>query len=229
MSIEAQYIYIIWIVRYANTHRVYLFYFHSFILKRTFFLQFLNFRYKLRFVRNKLPILRSTGVMDQLGIMLTGDVRVHVYLDLQQMLNGDRFVTAFSNTHCSLWHLRCETDIQICIHAAAAGPERVTLGLWQWQIFTTAVVMDQLPPVVRVLIRAETISRVTLIQKNQIMCLEESFCPFTRDALNFRQPKIYAALPSSVHVVLPQPSSLRRSIILLSYRSCSPEKQSPLK
>ncbi len=25
------------------------------------------------------------------------------------------------------------------------------------------------------------------------MCLEESFCPFTRDALNFRQPKIYAA------------------------------------
>ncbi len=26
------------------------------------------------------------------------------------------------------------------------------------------------------------------------MCLKESFCPFTRDALNFRQPKIYAAL-----------------------------------
>ncbi len=156
-------------------------------------MQFLNFRYKLRFVRNKLPILRSTGVMDQLGIMLTGDVRVHVYLDFQQMLNGDRFVTAFSNTHCSLWRLRCETDIQICIHSAAAGPERATLGLWRWQIFTTAVVMDQLPPVVRVLIRAETISRVTLIQKNQIMCLEESFCPFTRDALNFRQPKIYAA------------------------------------
>ncbi len=25
------------------------------------------------------------------------------------------------------------------------------------------------------------------------MCLEESFCPFTRDALNFRQPEIYAA------------------------------------
>ncbi len=25
------------------------------------------------------------------------------------------------------------------------------------------------------------------------MCLEESFCPFSRDALNFRQPKIYAA------------------------------------
>ncbi len=25
------------------------------------------------------------------------------------------------------------------------------------------------------------------------MCLEESFCQFTRDALNFRQPKIYAA------------------------------------
>ncbi len=25
------------------------------------------------------------------------------------------------------------------------------------------------------------------------MCLEESFCPFTRDALNFRQPKVYAA------------------------------------
>ncbi len=28
--------------------------------------------------------------------------------------------------------------------------------------------------------------------KFQIMCLEESFCPFTRDALNFRQLKIYA-------------------------------------
>ncbi len=39
-------------------------------------------------------------------------------------------------------------------------------------------------------IRAETIPRVTRIR--QIMCLEESFCPFTRDALNFRQPKIYA-------------------------------------
>ncbi len=25
------------------------------------------------------------------------------------------------------------------------------------------------------------------------MCIEESFCPFTRDALNFQQPKIYAA------------------------------------
>ncbi len=25
------------------------------------------------------------------------------------------------------------------------------------------------------------------------MCLEESFCPFTRGALNFRQLKIYAA------------------------------------
>ncbi len=25
------------------------------------------------------------------------------------------------------------------------------------------------------------------------MCLEESFCPFTRNALNFCQPKIYAA------------------------------------
>ncbi len=37
------------------------------------------------------------------------------------------------------------------------------------------------------------------------MCLEESFCSFTRDALNFRQPKIYAAPhrtapPSSVQV-----------------------------
>ncbi len=58
------------------------------------------------------------------------------------------------------------------------------------------------------------------------MCLEESFCPFIRDALNFRQPKIYAAPRSSVQVYpLPQPSSLRRvtlrSIILLSYRSCS--------
>ncbi len=27
------------------------------------------------------------------------------------------------------------------------------------------------------------------------MCLEESFCPFTRDALNFRQLKIYTAVP----------------------------------
>ncbi len=66
------------------------------------------------------------------------------------------------------------------------------------------------------------------------MCLEESFCPFTRDALNFWQPKIYAAPPSSVHVSpLPQLSSLRHvtllSIILLRYRSCSLEKQSPLK
>ncbi len=43
------------------------------------------------------------------------------------------------------------------------------------------------------------------------MCLEESFCQFTRDALNFLQPKIYAAPPSSVQVSpLPQPSSLRR-------------------
>ncbi len=42
------------------------------------------------------------------------------------------------------------------------------------------------------------------------MCLEESFCPFTRDALNFQQPKIYDAPPSSVQVTLPQPSSLRR-------------------
>ncbi len=46
--------------------------------------------------------------------------------------------------------------------------------------------------------RAETIprmTRVTRIQKiiGQIMCLEESFCPFTRDALNFWPPKIYAA------------------------------------
>ncbi len=39
------------------------------------------------------------------------------------------------------------------------------------------------------------------------MCLEESFCPFTRDALNFRPLKIYAAPPSSVQVSL---SSLRR-------------------
>ncbi len=66
------------------------------------------------------------------------------------------------------------------------------------------------------------------------MCLEESFCPFTRDALNFRQPKLYAAPPSSVQVcTLPLPPALRRvtlcSITLLSYRSCSPEKQSPLK
>ncbi len=47
----------------------------------------------------------------------------------------------------------------------------------------------------QVTFKAETISQVTRIQKNQrlIMCLEESFCPFTRDALNFRQLKIYAA------------------------------------
>ncbi len=69
------------------------------------------------------------------------------------------------------------------------------------------------------------------------MCLEELFCPFTRVALNFRQPKIYDT-PHSTAVCsgfpLPQ-SSLRRvtlrsvlhSIILLSYRSCSPEKLSP--
>ncbi len=40
------------------------------------------------------------------------------------------------------------------------------------------------------------ISWVTQIQiksSRQIMWLKESFCPFTRDALNFRQPKIYAA------------------------------------
>ncbi len=64
----------------------------------------------------------------------------------------------------------------------------------------------------------------------QIMCLEESFCLFTRDALNFLQLKIYTAPRSSVQVSpLPQQSSLRRvtlcSIILLSYRSCSLEKQ----
>ncbi len=34
------------------------------------------------------------------------------------------------------------------------------------------------------------------------MCLKESFFPFSRDALNFRPPKIYAAPPSSVHVSL---------------------------
>ncbi len=49
------------------------------------------------------------------------------------------------------------------------------------------------------------------------MCLEESFCPFTRDALNFRQPKIYATLHHPA------------AFILLSYRSCSPEKQSAQK
>ncbi len=44
------------------------------------------------------------------------------------------------------------------------------------------------------LYKAETSPRVTQIQKiRQIMCLEESFCPFTRDALIFQQPKIYAA------------------------------------
>ncbi len=42
------------------------------------------------------------------------------------------------------------------------------------------------------------------------MCLEESFCPFTWDARNFQQPKIYAS-PSSVHASpLPQPSCVSR-------------------
>ncbi len=41
------------------------------------------------------------------------------------------------------------------------------------------------------------------------MCLEESFCPFTKDALNFQQPKIYAAPSSSVQVSpLPQASAV---------------------
>ncbi len=49
----------------------------------------------------------------------------------------------------------------------------------------------------------------------QIMCLKESFCPFTRDALNFWQPKIYAAphhpAVFTVQVsVFPQQSSLCR-------------------
>ncbi len=40
------------------------------------------------------------------------------------------------------------------------------------------------------------------------MCLEESFCPFYRDALNFRPLKIYAA-PHRPAVFSVQPSSLR--------------------
>ncbi len=66
--------------------------------------------------------------------------------------------------------------------------------------------------------------------RGKLCASRNRFCQFTRDALNFRQPKIYAAPPSNVQVCpLPQPSSLLRSIILLSYRSCSLEKQSPLK
>ncbi len=34
------------------------------------------------------------------------------------------------------------------------------------------------------------------------MCLEESFSPFTRDALNFRPPKIYVVPHRSVQVSL---------------------------
>ncbi len=42
------------------------------------------------------------------------------------------------------------------------------------------------------------------------MCLEESFCPFTRDALNFQQPNIYAAL----HRTTQQCSGYTRSSII---------------
>ncbi len=36
------------------------------------------------------------------------------------------------------------------------------------------------------------------------MCLEEWFCPFTRDALNFRQPKIYATLHHPAAIITAQ-------------------------
>ncbi len=39
------------------------------------------------------------------------------------------------------------------------------------------------------------------------MCLEESFCPFTRDALNFRQPKIYDA-PHAPPITAPRDAPL---------------------
>ncbi len=48
------------------------------------------------------------------------------------------------------------------------------------------------------------------------MCLEESFCPFTRDALLTRLRRVTLC-------------SIFLSIIRLSYGSCSPEKLSPLK
>ncbi len=57
------------------------------------------------------------------------------------------------------------------------------------------------------------------------MCLEESFCPFTRDALNFWQPKIYAAphrpgFPSPLAVITaPRDAPFNIPLILLSYRS----------
>ncbi len=40
------------------------------------------------------------------------------------------------------------------------------------------------------------------------MCLEELFCPFTRDALNFRQPKIYDAPHRPVVSMFPLSLSL---------------------
>ncbi len=40
------------------------------------------------------------------------------------------------------------------------------------------------------------------------MCLKESFCPFTRDALNFRQPKIYAAPHHPAVSRFPSPSAV---------------------
>ncbi len=52
------------------------------------------------------------------------------------------------------------------------------------------------------------------------MCLEESFGPFTIDALNVGQP-----CPSAV-ITAPRDAVVN---ILLTYRSCSLEKQSPLK
>ncbi len=54
------------------------------------------------------------------------------------------------------------------------------------------------------------------------MCLEESFCPFTRDALNFRAAEniCLTASPSSVQVNLPRPSLLRR-VTLRSIIFCS--------
>ncbi len=56
------------------------------------------------------------------------------------------------------------------------------------------------------------------------MCLEESSCPFTRDALNFRLTKniCRAAPPSSVHASpLPQPSTLRHVTLCSIKATCT--------
>ncbi len=67
--------------------------------------------------------------------------------------------------------------------------------------------------------RAETITRVIRIQKNhrgKLCASKNRLVHFTRDALNFRPPKIYAAPPSSVQVSL---SSLRRVTLRSKFRS----------